>query len=192
MVSFVSLGTLGAFMLSSFRKPKRWDRPSLFENVQVQRSNVNSELSSSWKRNPTQCECISRSIVASATLIFPPCHENPWSMGMAWEACENGGTTIGDYRGSVGKSLDFCVWSISNSVVYGLQMILLHPFQYQETATSKSRVADTKPRTKSSRDDLAEGLCIVVVWMAYRADVDEWRDGSHGNTCPLLGSWVEI
>ena len=39
---------------------------------------------------------------------------------------------------------------------------LLHPFQFQETATSKSRVADTKPRTKSSRDDLAEGLCIVL------------------------------
>ena len=86
-------------------------------------------------------------------------------------------------RGSVGKSL-----YINLCVIYFQQCCLRlstsppHAFQYQETATSKSRVADTKPRTKSSRDDLAEGLCIVVVWMAYAADVEEWMDGTDGNT----------
>ena len=76
----------------------------------------------------------------------------PWSVGMVWEPSGNAGLTI---EGLWGNPYKF-VW-----VIYFQQCCLrpstslLHPFQYQETATSKSRVADTKPRTKSSRDDLA-------------------------------------
>lgn len=75
----------------------------------------------------------------------------PWSVGMVWEPSGNAGLPI---EGLWGNPYNLCGWSISNRVVYGLQTSP-PPFQFQETATSKSRVADTKPRTKSSRDDLA-------------------------------------